>query len=151
MPSSNHAPRMMKGIIFSLVKNYRLQNSEEADYTNMCQKLFARHVARGWDRTTMKSWILEADRRLRLPPNPCTTLPTSGAHNRLFLHMEYHKNDIPKRLVRSIYERHCQPLFSKYLGVEQLTVAYSRAKNIKELASKAKLHQAPGSEASTFY
>ena len=61
MPSSNHAPRMMEGIIFSVVKKYRLQNSEEADYTNMCQKLFACHVARGWDRTTMKAWILEAD------------------------------------------------------------------------------------------
>ena len=65
--------------------------------------------------------------------------------------MEYHNNGIPKRLVRSIYDTYCQPIFKRYLGVEQLTVAYSRSKNVKELASRAKLHQAPGSEASEFY
>ena len=62
MPQSNHPPRMMKGIIFSLVKTYHLKNSHSDDYHNMCTKLFQRHVARGWDPTTMKSWILEADK-----------------------------------------------------------------------------------------
>lgn len=115
MLSSNHAPRMMKGIIPSLVNNYKLQNSEEDDYLDMCKKLFVRHVTRGWDRTTMKTWILEADRRLRLPQVPATNPPAPTDNpSHLFLYMEYHKNNIPKRIVRSLYNTYCQPIFSKY-------------------------------------
>ena len=37
------------------------------------------------------------------------------------------------------------------LGISQTTVAYSRPKNIKDLLSKAKLHQAEGKEVSVYY
>ena len=67
----------------------------------------------------MKTWILEADRRLCLPPALPTNLPTpTDNHSRLFLHIEYHKKDIPKRIVRSLYDTYCQPIFSNYLGVK---------------------------------
>ena len=38
-----------------------------------------------------------------------------------------------------------------YLNIEQLTVAYSSPKNLKDLLIKAKLHQTPGREASKYY
>ena len=37
------------------------------------------------------------------------------------------------------------------LGITQMTTAYSCPKNIKYLVTKAKLHHAPGKEASTYY
>ena len=37
------------------------------------------------------------------------------------------------------------------LGYNQLTVAYSRPKNLRELLTKAKLYEVPGLEASTYY
>ena len=37
------------------------------------------------------------------------------------------------------------------LGVSQITVAYSRPKNVKDLVSKAELHQAKGKEISIYY
>ncbi len=64
MPQSNHPKRMMKVIIFSLMRNYRRQNSHDNDYITMAQKLFDRHVARGWDRPTVKEWILAADNKI---------------------------------------------------------------------------------------
>ena len=69
----------------------------------------------------------------------------------LFGHFEYHKNDIPKNKVRAIYETTCKDLLSSRLGIKQLTIAYSRPKNIKDTITKAKLHQAPGREASKYY
>ena len=69
----------------------------------------------------------------------------------LFLHFEYHKNDIPKSRVRAIYDKHCKELLSTRLGIKQLTIAYSRPENIKDTITKAKLHQAPGHEASKYY
>ena len=37
------------------------------------------------------------------------------------------------------------------LDVFQITVAYSRPQNMKDLLSKAKLHEAKGKEVSTYY
>jgi len=58
----------------------------------------------------------------------------SSSPNRFFIHMEYSKNNWPKKAARS-----------------QITVAYSRPKNIKDLLSKAKLHQAEGKDVSVYY
>ena len=148
---------MMKGIIFSLMRNYKRQNSNHSDYKAMATKIFYRHIARGCEHTTMKTWILEADSKIRIESttalftNNPTEETTDNNNNRVFLHFEYHCNNIPKKAVCVIYERHCQATLSKKLGIQNLTIAYSRSKNIKDLVTKAKLHQAPGKEASKFY
>ena len=157
MPQSNHPPNMMKGIIFSLMRNYHRQNTKYADYKSMATKLFIRHVNRGWDRTTMKHWIISADIKIQqetlqqTQPTHVTTEEPLTNKERVFLHFEYHKNDIPKNKVRAIYETTCKDLLSSRLGIKQLTIAYSRPKNIKDTITKAKLHQAPGREASKYY
>ena len=159
MPHSNHPPNMIKGIIYSLMRNYKRQNTHYADYKSMATKLFKRHVARGWDRSFMKDLILQADNKLEANklqaslPNPLPTLPTEdlSSKERLFLHFEYHVCDIPKLQVRAIYNSTCKEIFERMLGIKQLTIAYSRSTNIRESITKAKLHQAPGREASKFY
>ena len=147
-PTSAHPPGMMKGIIYGLLRNYKLQNTRESDYLDMAELLFRRHVARGWSKAIMKEYILSADMKLRNPtPKPAT--PTNDA--RLFLHTEYHPNDLPKHELRTLYNVHCKDVFESTLGIDQVTVAYSRPKNIKDMVTKAKLHQAEGREASKFY
>ena len=103
--------------------------------------------------SVLKHMILESnsklERKLLLPR--CFTLPTTssppkiilGGPNRLFIHMEYSKNDIPKKAVRSIVEATLQDTIDE-MGISQITVAYSRPQNIKDLLSKAKLHQSKG-------
>jgi tyrosyl-tRNA synthetase len=65
--------------------------------------------------------------------------------------MEYHPNDIPKKSVRAIYEHCCKSTFEEVLDIKQTTIAYSRPPNLKDTLTKAKLHQAPGKEASKYY
>jgi len=91
----------------------------------MAIKLFNRHVARGWDRATMRQYILDADRRLSLPAPPPTNQPTDTLSNKecLFIHMEYHSNDIPRRLVRAIYNYACKDTLET-IGIQQVTIAY---------------------------
>ena len=154
-PNSAHPPGMMEGIIYGLMRNYRRQNTTTQDYNIMVIKLFRRHVARGWSKATMKEYILKAANRLNLPQTTtiqstaAQTLPTNK--ERLFIHMEYHPNDISKKSVRAIYEQHCKSTFESSLGIKQTTIAYSRAPNLKDTLTKAKLHQAPGKEASKYY
>jgi hypothetical protein len=153
---------MIKGIIYSLMRNYKRQNTHYSDYKNMATKLFKRHVARGWDRTFMKGLILQSDARLEQQqtqstmPTTTTTTTTLTAtpldnKERLFLHFEYHRCDIPKAQVRAIFDSTCKELLERRLDIKQLTICYSRPTNIREAITKAKLHQAPGREASKFY
>ena len=163
-PMSAHPPNMIKGIIYSLMKNYYRQNTLESDYYNMAVKLFERHAARGWDRTLIKSLILDADRRIKSTP-PSTTPPTPTPPtlnipgqqqprekvDTLYLHWQYHPNDISRKQLRSIYDRTCKKDIERVLDITKLVIAYSKPPNIKEALTKAKLHQATGREASKFY
>ena len=77
-PMSAHPPNMIKGIIYSLMRNYYRQNTHESDYYDLAAKLLTRHVARGWDRILMKSLILDADKRIKSTPIlPVPTLRTT--------------------------------------------------------------------------
>ena len=155
MPQSNHPPRMMKGIIYSLMRNYHRQNTKFEDYRKMARLHFQRHADRGWDKKLVKSWIIAADEKIQATfkdPVPIhAPAPNPDLDERLFIHFEYHKNDIPKSQVRRIYDQTCKDLFQEALGVEQLTIAYSRSMNLQELLTKGKLHQAAGQEASKYY
>jgi len=108
-------------------------------------------VARGWDASPVKEYILSAD--LKIWSNVTTSQPldqpsiiwhTEHPTNkeRLFIHWDYHPNDTSRHHIRSIYTTHCNALFSTDLGIKQTTVAYS---------PKAKLHQAHDREASKLY
>ena len=152
---------MIKGIIYGLLKTYKNKNTHTEDYLDAVIKLFNRHAARGWNRTVLKHMILESNSKLSrkttllphcfTPPATSSTLQnTLNSPNRLFIHVEYSKNDIPIQAVRTIVEATLKDTIDE-LGVSQITVAYSRPKNVKYLLSKAKLHQAKGKEVSIYY
>ena len=67
----------------------------------------------------------------------------------LFLHFVFHPDDISRLSIRELYNRHCRELFEAELGVATPTMAYSCPRNIGDLASQTKLHQAPGQNSST--
>ena len=117
----------------------------------MATKPFSRFVARGWDRAAIKGHILFADNKLRHSPLTTATPEPIPTKNRLFIHLEYHPNDIPRKKVRELYQLHCEETFKAKLGVEQTTIAYSKHRNLQECLTKAKLHQPAGQEASKYY
>ena len=147
---------MAKGIITGLLCNYYKQNTHIADYQAMAIRLFNRWVARGWNRVTMKDYILTADTKVRherqadIGPALAASRPLTNKE-RLFIHWEYHQRDVPKREIRALYNLHLKDLVEKWLDVKQTVVCYSRPKNIRDYVTKAKLHQAPGREISKFY
>ena len=159
-PSSNHPPEMIKGIIYSLLRTYKLQNTKEEDYLEVACLLHKRHAARGWGRQHLKRLILDADFKLRQQPPPLPPAITPAppdplllqnqSADRVFMHIEYGRNDLPRKVVRAIFDLTCKKMCEK-IGIHYFTIAYSRPKNIKDLVSKSKLHMAPGKEASKYY
>ena len=80
-PRSNHPPGMIKGIIYSLMKTYKNQNTYTKDYLDVVLKLFNCHAARGWNRTILKRMILESNSKLErnlLLPRCLTPYTTSS-------------------------------------------------------------------------
>jgi len=102
-PHSAHAPHIMKGVTYSLLRQYKRQNSLESDYIKQAKLLFQRLVARGWNPNVIKQYVLEADDRLRSmecnPPPPNQEPPLTNKEVAL-LHWTFHPNDIPKQQIR---------------------------------------------------
>ena len=105
----------------------------------------------------MKEYILEVDIKLQtqpLSPIPNVDLLPQSAKGPstdwVFLHLEYSENNIPNQAVRALYDHYCKEAFEG-LGITQMSTLYSPPKNIKDLVSKAKLHQPPGKEASKYH
>ena len=59
--------------------------------------------------------------------------------DRVFMHIEYGRNHLPRKVVRSIFDLTCKEMCAK-IGIDNFTIAYSRPKNM-----------APGKEASKYY
>jgi len=151
-PHSAHPIENIRGAVHGLMRRYKQQNTEESDYIKMVILLFRRLAARGWDRMQLKQLLLEVHNNIKNnKKRPRSDDPPIDSHERLILHFEYHPCDIPRKKIRHIYKKHCAKLEEdSNLGIQQMIVAYSRPTNLRDAITRAKLHQAPGREASTF-
>ena len=64
--------------------------------------------------------------------------------------MEYSSSNIPLETKHVIVDRMLGELLGE-IEITRVTLAYSQPKNIKDLITKAKLHQPPGKETSKYY
>ena len=166
-PHSAHPPGLVKGMIYGLVKTYFKQNSREQDYISIVSLLHKRLVERGWDGPYIKKLIIWADGTVRYRYGETLCEPTIGPvppppplvgelsqentpRTRIFFHLEYHPSDIPRRVLRDIYERRCKASFQA-IGITTLTIAYSRPSTLQQALTRAQLHQANGRTAKHFY
>lgn len=144
-PLSNRPPGMIKGIIYSLLNTCKKQNTYLENHLDVVVKLFGRHAAWGWDKSVRKRMILEASSKLEqksLLPNYSADLPANSttenflnSPNRLFICMEYSKNDMPKEAVRSIVDATFTETLDE-LNIIQTTVACFRPKKWKTSSQK---------------
>ena len=67
------------------------------------------------------------------------------------IHLEYHPDEVPRKKIRDLFEKHCGERFEKSLGIKRTIVAYSTAKNLRDHLDSAKLREQSGCEVSTFF
>ena len=155
-PHSAHPNGMIHGIIYSLLRTYKRQNTRHSDFVHFSRLLFRRHLQQGWDQAELKKVFCSALHRLFEsevnPPNAEMT-PTAelDPRERLFLHMQFHPKDIPRGEVRQIYIDTCEEVFRDELDIKQFTIAYSKPKTIGNVIAPTKLYQPEGQEATKFY
>ena len=150
LPSSSaHPLSCLKGAIYGLISRYHAQKTYREDYLLFVRLLYRRLLNRGWERELLWQIFTEVSTRIkawwRSPTISPTTQPTDAEdEERLFIHLEYHPDNIKRNRSQELYTLHCGELFKQKLDIKQPTIAYSRLKNIGDYITSAKLHQATG-------
>ena len=170
-PSSAHPPGVLRSLIFGLLRKYYLQNSNQNDFIDITAKFFHRLLDRGHNPQKLYELFLLAaqklDTTLSRNANPHftedtlqhTSPPTPDEPDKhqktLFLRWLYHPNDINRKQLRDIYKTTCETAspdnphgFRHLLNdhgfpmtIEQLTIAYHRDKNLRDLLIPSRLRQ----------
>ena len=103
-PASCHPPGCIKGTIFGLVYNYFAQNTHRHDFVHFVALLFSRLIERGWTAAYLRPLFLaackRAESRAKDPPPPADA--PAGRKKDLFIHLQYHRADISRGLVRQL-------------------------------------------------
>jgi hypothetical protein len=153
-PWSAHSRNNIKGTIFGLVRRYHAQNTYHSDFIHFVRLLYRRLLARGWERDFIRPVILTAYDSAKRQLSSVNSTPASVQQDiedeeRLFLHLEFHPDDVPRQRIQELFKHHCSDSYSRELGIDRPTIAYHRPKNIGDFISRAKLIEAPGKSCST--
>ena len=146
---------MVKGVIYGLLRRYYEQNSRPSDYKTIAALLYRRLLDRVHQPKDQQPIFLWAHKKIQSTFTFPTLTPTAqpppppNTKRCLFLHLEYHPCDIPRREVRRLYDKYCGGI-ERFLGLETLTITYSRPKNLGDIATQARLFEAPEQQASTY-
>ena len=150
---SAHPLKVGRAIIFGKMQRFYLQNSKREDYIKQVDLLYEHMKARGWQHSFLHEWILESSKKLETRSNkPITTPKTENDTNkrRAFIHMQYHPRGIERSQVRNAFNETCNIFKGTAAEVDQITVALSRPRNLRDELISARLHQVKGKEASTY-
>ena len=152
--TSAHPSGMCKGIVFSLLRRYHEQNSNIDDYYYFMKTLYRNLRARAHTSAALKPIFHEAHNRIIAEATTKATDTQAededDERKNIILHLQYHPNDMPRKEVRKLYDRHCKELFERILRVRPPIIAYSRPKNIGDYVTQARLHEGPRHPASKY-
>ena len=112
--------------------------------------LYLRLRATGWRHTKLKDFFITAHSKISNPDEFKQPRENSSLDDILFLHLEYHPNDVPRRQLWQAFTEECallqEPIDDGEFGPKQLIVAYSRPRNLGDKITSSKLHEASGKE-----
>ena len=117
----------------------------------MVSLFYSRLLVRGHKSDCLKQLFLEAIKAIEDKSNPLiiTEMDSkednlTASDNRIFFHIPYHPRDISRQKIRDIYEATCENNITNFqnavnvksrelMQIKQLTVAYHRPKNLRDV------------------
>ena len=161
----NHSaspPGLLKSLVFGLLSTYKRQNSVDEDFKSIVCKLFERLVARGYARDTLNILFQEVAQKLdsfayRKKEKTKQFIKKSKLEqmeDNLFFHLPFHPKSVSRSFIQEKYKQFCEKPDTQgesfrsmkngnggKMKIEKLTIAYSRAKNLRDLLSPSKLSE----------
>ena len=74
------------------------------------------------------------------PTSMAAEIEKNDKEERCFIHMKYHPRGISRQQIRTIFDETCNNFNNTAAKVERVTVALSRATNLKDELTSAKLY-----------
>jgi hypothetical protein len=153
-PTSAHPPCTFRSIIYGAIRRYRLATTEDSDFQEIVGLFFKRMLDRGHSRSILTKWFTEAASRLdslrSMQLRQQNTAPAATRRNQIFLHSRFHPATPPRRDLQVAFQQAFEEAFTQErnvdgytIGINRLTIAYSRAPNIRDMVSCSKLKQDP--------
>ena len=163
---SAHPPGVFKSLIYGLIQTYHRQNPYTKDFHNFVRLLFKRLLGRRHQRETLTPIFLDAIDRITQKSKVKNTLKTKNIGEQgkqLFFHLQYHPRGIARSKIQALYKEHCESpdnlgeSFRNHstdegdtMQITKLTVAYSRAKNLRDVLSPSRLEEFQDCKVSNF-
>lgn len=144
-PHSNHPPGVLKGLIRGMfLRVSRLTSNEQLRHAQL-KRFFHRLLLRGYSFEFLRPLFRPLEQR------PHVTATDNAMNRPIYLHLPFHSQDPSSRLIQSSFRQTMlvpldePPLPSlrnntgHSVGIEQLTVAYHRSRNIGNVLSRRRL------------
>ena len=158
--TSAHPLSIIRGMIYSMLRKYDEQNSHRKHYIEMTVLLFRRLAACGWDTALLQRIFNDATAKFEtkfLSRTQERKVNLDNGRNRIFIHIEYHPNGIPRKEIRLAYQETCGDAFQDLtienggiIQTTETTIDYSRPQNLRYPLTSAKLCEGKGRGVSAF-
>jgi hypothetical protein len=154
-PRSAHSPGVLKSLIYGNLQRYWKQNTHASDYTKMTSDFRQHLIARGHKSEDIDPIFLAAATHIDTAPER----PTANARSapKLFLHWEYHPQDLPRHHIRTLFNETCSSVLSEARTIKgkkpqlgRLTIAYSKPKSIGNALCQTKMTEPLGHNVSDY-
>ena len=160
---SAHPPGVTKSIINGLLRvAYRLSSKREYSEFEV-RKLYRVMKARGHPADKLCKYFLAAGKNTeRMIKRQLQNIDrgigrrcmvkkeTTLIEERLFYHVEFHPHNISRQTIRNLYDNILQDVLRDEVGIKQLTVAYHRPRNLRDMIAPSRIHKPIGKEVSTY-
>jgi hypothetical protein len=121
-----------------------LEHSKRSDFQHFTKLFFERLCNRGHVAAHLAPLFIKAAAAVDISQPP---QPKIGPHevsenprNRFFLHLPYHPLDPERRVLQQIFRDTLSPALAEdSIGLETMTIAYSRSPNISDLVRRNRL------------
>ena len=151
-PHSAHPLGVLKSLIFGNVLRYWNQNTHRHDFIEATSAFYGHLLNRGYTPEKLTPIFQEAaatidTRSLRLIKRSASNHEplTADTKSNLFLHWEYHPRDIPRQLIRKVFNDTIMPaLIDSPISVTRITIAYSTPRSLAQCLTKTQLREPDG-------
>eukprot|EP00978_Attheya_sp_CCMP212_P004337 scaffold9464_cov25-Attheya_sp.AAC.1 len=154
--------------MFGCLRQFYKLNSNIEDFQNAAKNFYIYVFKRGYSKESVQLIFIEAAEKLDAHEK-CklllkdaedwskSTPNDKSKEEQVFFLREFHPKDISRKTMQYAYNDTCLPLSKSaetpdknFTEILQLTVAYNRPKNLRDLVSPSKLTKTPGGEVETY-
>jgi hypothetical protein len=143
-PTSAQPDSILYGLVYGTLHRYFWQNTHRSQFEHFTRLFFHRLRARGHTAASLGPLFMKAGANVEKSarPVPYNGPPKSHSHpeDRFFLHLPFHPKDPPRSAIQAIFTDTLELALTEHdIGLERMTIAYSRAPNLGDLARRNRL------------